>query len=500
MIRSAQELVGSAGTAIWQADVCVVGTGAGGAAVGHTLAKAGAKVLFLEEGRSWAPEQFVPKPSVAYRNLYQDRNTRVMEGKSYIPLPGGRGVGGSTLVNSGICFRAPDRVRRRWSSFGLDWAAPGGELDAIYGEVEALLGVAKTDPSQARGNNLIFKKGVERLGHPGGDFISRNAPGCVGCGVCQLGCPTGGKASADLTFIPEAMDSGAEVHTGCRVERILLERGRCIGVEGIALSPDDRSIGRFQVRAGKTVLAGSAVGTPLLLWRSGTGNRSGQVGKNLHVHPGTGTIAFFDEEIRLWDGVTQGYYVDLEDEDIVIETFSATPETYYTLARRSVGGDLRKMNRMASCGAMIADRSSGTVRPAPDGRPEIAYSLGEEDRARLIRSLRFINTVYAAAGAVELQAGVTGVPTVRTLDEALAQLHPDVALHEMNVYASHPQGTCRMGVDPDESVVRPDGRTHDVEALYVADGSLFPEALGVNPQITIMSLAVWIGRRMAAGG
>ncbi|MHB1844632.1 MAG: GMC family oxidoreductase N-terminal domain-containing protein, partial [Deltaproteobacteria bacterium] len=416
-----------------------------------------------------------------------------------IPLPGGRGVGGSTLVNSGICFRAPDSVRRRWASFGLDWATPGGELDGIYDEIEGLLSVTKTDPSQAKGNNLIFKKGVDKLGLPG-DFISRNAPGCVGCGVCQLGCPIGGKASTDLTLIPDAIDHGAEVFTGSHVERVLLDHGRCVGVEGTVLADDDRPVGRFRVRAGKTVIAGSAIGTPLLLWRSGTGNRSGQVGKNLHVHPGTGTIAFFDEEIRLWDGVTQGYYVDLADEQIVIETFSATPETYYTLARKAVGADLRKMNRMASCGAMIADRSSGTVRPSPDGRSEINYSLGEEDRVRLIRSLRFINTVYAAAGAVELQPGVAGQPTVRTLDEALAQLHPDVAVHDMNVYASHPQGTCRMGVDPDESVVRPDGRTHDVDALYVADGSLFPEALGVNPQITIMSLAVWVGRRIAQAG
>ncbi len=499
-----------------EADVCIVGTGAGGAAAGRVLALAGARVLFLEEGRAFRPEQFIPKPSVAYRNLYQERNTRVMEGKSFIPLPGGRGVGGSTLVNSGICFRAPERVRRRWMSFGLEWAAPG-ELDEIYSEIEARIGVAKTDPTQARGNNLIFRKGVQVLAErdpaafglppgevaPGtvpGDFISRNAPGCVGCGVCQLGCPTGGKASMDLTLIPDAVERGADVYTGCRVERIEQERGHCRGVAGTLLGPDDSPAGRFEVRAAKTVVCGSAVGTPMLLWRSGLCNRSGQVGRNLHVHPGTGTVAFFDEEIRVWDGVTQGYFVEMEDEGITIETFSATPETYYTVARRNVGPDLRKMNRMASCGAMIADRSAGTVRPLPDGRAEIQYSLIGEDRQRLVDSLRFICKVYAAAGATELYSGVIGEPLVRTIDEALRPLDADVPLHALNVYASHPQGTCQMGVDPDESVVRPDGRTHDVDGLYIADGSLFPEALGVNPQLTIMSMATWIGRRIAKAG
>ena len=499
MITAGGELAPRDGSPLQlEADVCIVGTGAGGAAIGHTLATAGAKVLMLEEGRAWRPEQFIPKPSVAYRNLYQERNTRVMEGKSFIPLPGGRGVGGSTLVNSGICFRAPERVRNRWASWGLDWATPGGELDGIYGEVEKLLGVTKTDPTQARGNNLIFRKGVEALGLKG-EFISRNAPGCVGCGICQLGCPIGGKASADLTFIPLAMDHGARVYTGCHVDRITQEGGRCLGVEGTLLAPDDSRVGRFEVKAGKTILCGSAVGTPMLLWSSGICNRSGQVGKNLHVHSGTGTVAFFNEEIRIWDGVTQGYYVDMEDAGIMIETFSATPETYYLLARRTVGGDLKKMNRMASCGGMIADRTSGTVRPSGDGRAEIHYSLSSEDRERLIQSLRFICKVYAAAGAIEFASGIQGLPTYRTLDEVLHVLTPDVPLGSLNVYGSHPQGTCRMGPDPDELVVRPDGRTHDVESLYIADGSLFPEALGVNPQITIMALAIWIGRQMLKG-
>ena len=498
MIRAAHELARDGATVELTADVCIVGTGAGGAAAGRALAKAGAKVLFLEEGRSFRPEQFVPKPSVAYRNLYQERNTRVMEGNTFIPLPGGRGVGGSTLVNSGICFRIPERVRARWASFGLDWCAPG-ELDGIYDDVEQALSIRKSDPSQARGNNLIFRKGALALGLKG-DFISRNAPGCVGCGVCQLGCPTGGKASMDLTFIPEAMDRGADVYTGCRVERIEQERGRCTGVAGTVLGADDAPVGRFHVSAARTVLAGSAVGTPMLLWKSGFCNRSGQVGKNLHVHPGTGAFAFFDEEIRLWDGVTQGYYVDFEDEGIVFETFSATPEAYYVVARRSVGTDLKKMNRMASCGAMIGDRSSGTVRPAGDGRAEIRYNLASEDRERLIEALRWVCKVYTAAGAVELSSGVEGAPAVRTLDEALRQLRNDLPLSALTIYASHPQGTCRMGPDPDEAVVRPDGRTHDMESLYVADGSLFPEALGVNPQVTIMALATWIGRRIARQG
>ena len=279
-----------------RADVAIVGSGAGGAAVAAELSRAGLKVAVLEEGRSFAPADLVSKPSWAFRHLYSGRGVMVASGKVLVPLAAGRAVGGSTFINSAICFRAPDSVLREWErDFGSTWTPE--RMKPLFAEVEKALDVQKIGPEIARRNSLVFKRGAEKLGLEG-DFISRNAPGCVGCGVCQLGCPIGGKGSVDKNLLPTAIEHGANVYSEVRVRDLRVEKGVVKGLTAELLDADDERKGLIEVEAARVFLCAGAFGTPQLLQRNKLCGGSGELGENLHVHPGQAAAAIFDEFAR----------------------------------------------------------------------------------------------------------------------------------------------------------------------------------------------------------
>lgn len=478
-------------------DVAVVGSGAGGAAVAAELAKHGAKVAVFEEGRSFAPADLVAKPSWAFRHLYMGRSVMVGKGKVLMPLAAGRAVGGSTFVNSAICFRAPEHVLREWErDFGSPWTAE--LMKPLFDEVERALDVQKIGPEIARHNSLIFKRGAEKLGLDG-DFISRNAPGCVGCGVCQLGCPIGGKGSVDKNLLPTAIEHGADVYSEVRVRDLHVSNKRATGLSAEILDADDGATGLVHVEASKVFVCAGAFGTPQLLQRNRICDGSGQLGENLHVHPGQAAAALFDEEIRYWDGVTQGYFVHMDD--AILETFTGTPELFW--AALPLGAmSLRKLKHAASAGCMVRDRGRGRVRWQGDGKlPDITYEMDEADRVRFVAGARQLARIWFAAGAhTSFPLMNPTIEPAKTLAEALQQLPDDLPAQRLNPYGSHPQSTCRMSARASDGVCKPTGETHDVENLYVADGSLFPTALGVNPQITILALATGIARDVAKKG
>ena len=479
-------------------DVAVVGAGPGGLCAAHVLAKAGMSVVVLEAGQYWPIKSFKRDQTWATTHLFQEQGARFATGNSLTPIASGRGVGGGTLINSGICFRTPDRVLDEWhEEFGVEIWSPD-RRDEQFAEVEEAIGVAPTSPAVAGGNTEVAKRGFERMGVEHA-YMPRNMPGCVGCGTCQTGCPVGGKASSDLNWLPQMLRDGGELYADTRVEEILMDGDRAVGVRGTTRLPESNDeVAEITVDADRVVLACGAIYTPMMLQRQGLANSSGQVGRNLHIHPGVSVLAHMPDDVEIWQGATQGYYAHHpEEEDIIAETFSAPAEALFTPGSE-IGYDgmefLYKLPQLAGCGIMIRDSTSGYVEPN-GWKADITYFFNNDDCEKLRKGFLFIVDMFFEAGAESVKPLLNRAEFWSSRQRTRSAILRSNAPGDYTLYASHPHGTCRMSADPDRGVVRPsDGQTHDVENLHVTDASVFPSAPGVNPQITIMATSLQLAR------
>jgi choline dehydrogenase-like flavoprotein len=457
------------------ADVCVIGAGAGGAVVAAELAEGGASVVVLEQGPRHDADRFSARPLEMLARLYRDGGQTTTLGNPPILLPLGRGLGGTTLVNSGTCFRTPSAVLERWRrDFGLE-ALTEDALDACFARVEQALSIGEVPPDLAGRNAAVARRGAEALGWSHG-FLRRNARGCVGSGVCAFGCPTSAKQHVGITYVPRAEAAGARVIAGADVRHVLVARGQARGVEARLASG-----GRLEVRAPTVIVAAGTIHTPLLLARSGLGRASGQLGRNLALHPATGAFALMDEVVDMARGVPQSFYVDEFAREGIMFEGVAGPPSYVAMALplsgRRHAEAMANYRHLAQFGLMVSDSSRGSVRSLA-GRPVIRYDLVEQDVARFRTGLARIEELFRAAGAREvylpLPAGVAP-------HEARAR--------DLKPMAFHPLGTARADARPDRGVVDADLALHGMRGVYVADGSVVPSSLGVNPQLTIMALA-----------
>lgn len=482
-------------------DVVVIGSGAGGAAAAWQLTQKGLSVAILEEGRKFEPHQLSTKQSWALRNLYAERGTMLALGNIFLPMARGRVVGGSTFLNAAICFRTPDAILNGWvKDSGVEWADPKS-LAPTFEEVERAIGVAKTRPDQAKAHSLLFKAGVDAL-RLEGDFISRNAAACIGCGICQFGCPMGFKGSVDRNLIPLSLINGAALFPCTRAASLIVENGAAVGVEAYGVDPmTEERQRKLTFRCKKVFLCGGAIGTPTFLLRNGLANSSGLVGENLRVHLAAGVVARFDQVVDMWHGAQQGYYAPLPGSNAVMETFSATPEIFAT-QYSEYSKPLKKLRGLAACGIMIGDVSKGRVRPGNlESRSSLSYDVVREDNLTLLKGFEHISRIYFAAGAVDVHLGIPALgPMTKMSEVEKVTRRTDMPFDELAQYASHPMGTARMHADKKLGVVKPDGETHDLRNLVIADASVFPTSLGVNPQISVMTTSVTITRQQLAKG
>ncbi|GDX80800.1 hypothetical protein LBMAG42_26110 [Deltaproteobacteria bacterium] len=470
-----------------ECDVVVVGTGAGGAPLAARLAEAGFGVCLLEEGAHHTRTDFTGRPVDMMRRLYRNGGATVALGNTVIPIPVGRGVGGTTLINSGTCFRVPTNTLAEWRESSGITGLTAEALDPYYSAVERDLEIAPSSPAAIGRIGDIVARGCDALGwahHP----LARNAPGCDGQGVCVFGCPTDAKRSTNVSYVPRALSAGAMLVTGAKVESVVTENGRAVGVRARV---GEREV---QVRARAVVLACGALGTPALLLRQGLANTSGEVGRNLSIHPATASMGLFDERVDGFRSVPQGYGInEFHDEGLLFEGSSLPLEL--TAAMTPGFGPawtalMEQAQHTMLFGFLVKDTSRGRVSATRSGEPRITYWLNRKDTARVQRGLGLLARLYLAAGAREVRQPAMGHERLHTLADVARFENASMAARHFDLTAYHPAGTCRMGADAARSVVDANHLCHDVPGLYVVDASALPGSPGVNPQLSIMALSL----------
>jgi len=504
-------------------DVCIVGAGAGGAVLAYELAKGGASVVVLEAGGWVTKERDMLNDELSMYDRMNWDDLRLVDGGSPLALgwPNtGRGVGGSTLHFTAAALRlhASDFRVRSQDGVGADWPLTYQDLEPYYTRVEHFLGVSGPThfpwgefhgpypqpplPRSCRDQRVaagMSKLGIRWAMTPHAvltqDYRQRRA--CMNYGFCSFGCKSGAKSGTDVTYAPRAVDLGAEIRTQAMAFRVNVSPGG----RARSVSYYDQFGGEHEQEAGVVCLCCYSIETPRLLLNStsalfpdGLANSSGQVGRNLMVHLGNNAYARFDDPVDMWVtppvGIcSQDFYETNPRRDYVrgwtFEAYSLFPISFATglipdypdlWGRRMV--DLMKdYSHFLLLGAV------GEVLPHPDNRVTLAE---ETDRWGI------------PVAKVTFTAGENERRMSRHIDERARDILQAAGANL--ILPTHPYdhllGTCRMGADPRTSVVNADCRAHDVDNLYIVDGSVFPSGGGVNPSLTIEALATRVAEHL----
>lgn len=482
-------------------DAVVIGSGAGGGVVAGELSAAGKDVIVLEQGGYYNEADFNQLELVMMRKLYYQGGFAATSDAATALIAGGC-LGGGTVVNYSTSFRSPDWLREEWANrYGLTAFASDdytASMDAVYER----LGVnARHNRVSAR--ERVLERGLRQLGWHAA-FMPRNVQGCTqdaACGYCGYGCQIGAKQSTLKTYLMDAYRRRARIVVNCTVDRVLIENGRAVGVRATVRQPEMPAF-TLIVRSRAVVAAAGAIGTPALLQRSAVPSKV--IGKSLRLHPSTAVSGIFDEEIRPWEGTLQAVYSDefadldgnhfgpkiesapLHPALLALVTPWREPEHYSRL--------MRSLPNLSLTGILLRDSGQGQVT-TKDGAARVDYRLSRPDLANLRRGIEAGVRILEAAGAKEIFTSQAAYVAYRPgqrggIDAFMDEVDRNgYGAGQMAYVSFHQMGSCRMGNDPATSVIGPDHEVHAVEGLFVADGSAFPSASGVNPMITIMAMA-----------
>lgn len=475
-------------------EAIVIGSGAGGAFAARALAQAGLDTVIVEEGERWTVERIRGShPLDRFAGIYRDGGTTMALGNPPIALPLGRAVGGTTVINSGTCYRPPAPVAASWHrEHGLALA----DLELLgprIADVEATIGVAPAPMEVLGRNGELALEGAAALDWESAP-LRRNAPGCRGSCQCAIGCPNNAKGGVHLNALPQACLAGARIVTGLHVQQVLSEAGRAAGV--LARRADGSEV---RISAPLVVVAAGAIPTPPLLRRSGLG-RHPRLGRNLSIHPATGITAGFGQRVVPWSGVMQSVGIEElhESEGVLIEA-TGSPPGMGAISAPGYGthllGRLHRAADRAMIGAMIADEPSGRIFGSRF--PIVSYRLARADERRLSLAIEAMARVMLAAGADDVELG-GGAPPVRSEAELEAAMQR-LDVRRLRLAGFHPTGTAAAGSDPARHPVDPEGRLRGIDGIWVADGSILPSCPGVNPQVSIMAMATGVGDAAGEG-
>ena len=500
--------------AVLEADVCIIGTGAGGGIAADVLSDTGLKVVMIEEGMLRSSTDFRMLESEAYPTLYQESASRKTADKA-INILQGRTVGGSTTVNWTTSFRTPSPTLKFWRErFGLT-ELTDEHMAGWFERAEKLTNITdwSVPPNE---NNAVLERGGQKLGIKV-ERIRRNVKGCYNLGYCGMGCPTNAKQSMLVTTIPAALSRGAILVSRARAERLLFRNGRvesleCVSMQGTGYDPGNIKV---RVTAKHFVVAGGAINSPALLMRSKAPDPYGCLGTRTFLHPSLLSGADMGSRVAGWEGAPQTAYSDHFLHTHAIDGPMGfkleVPPVHPVLYAISVNGmsehHRNRITNMPNTQVTIAlcrdgfheDSIGGSVKLLGDGFPQLDYKLNGFFFDAAKRAMLAMAEIQFAAGAKEVFPVDERINGFRTWADAKAALTAlDLKALSTRVASAHVMGGCAMASGEKDGVVNVYGRHHQVENLSVMDGSVFPTSIGANPQLSIYGLA-WRNAARLAG-
>ena len=496
------------------ADVVIVGSGAGGGTTAEILSAAGYKVLLIEEGPLKTSSDFKLLEADAYSSLYQEGVGR-MSKDGAISILQGRAVGGTTLVNWTSSFRTPAPTLEHWAREHSVTGLSDAEMAPWFEQMEQRLGVApwRVPPNA---NNEVIRNGCEKLGYSW-HVIPRNVRGCWNLGYCGMGCPTNAKQSMLVTTIPATLEQGGELLYLARAWRLLISGDKVTGLECQAM--DNRCVAptgrRITVKARHYVLAGGGINTPGLLLRSDAPDPHGRVGKRTFLHLVNFSAAQFPAAINPFYGAPQSIYSDhFQWKDGATGPMGyklEVPPLHPALAATIFAGfgqtSAGHMAQLPHTHMMLAlmrdgfhpDSPGGSVELRSDGSPVLDYRLTPYVWEGLKRALHSMAEIQFAAGASAVMPLHSDARYMNSLARTRDQIDSlSLELYRTRLASAHVMGGCAMGENPQMAVTDSLGRHHQLRNLSVHDGSLFPTSIGANPQLSVYGVTAKLATQLAA--
>ena len=503
-----------------EADVAIIGSGAGGATTAELLSAAGLKVLLIEEGPLKTSSDFHLLEDQAYANLYQEGIGR-MSKDGAITILQGRAVGGTTLINWTSSFRTPAQTLDHWAT---EHGVKGHSAEALapwFERMEKRLGIEPwAMPPNA--NNEVLRRGCEQLGYAW-KVIPRNVRGCWNLGYCGMGCPVNAKQSMLVTSIPATLERGGELLYLARAERLVHNGERiaqleCVAMDSRCVSPTGR---RITIKAQHYVLAGGGINSPALLLRSDAPDPHQRLGKRTFLHLVNFSAAQFKDTVNPFYGAPQSIYSDhFQWRDGVTGPMAyklEVPPLHPALASTLLGhfgreNALRKA-QLPNTHVMLAlmrdgfhpQSVGGEVSLRDDGSPVLDYSISDYTWDGLRRAFHSMAEIQFAAGAEAVLPLHSDAHYVKSLAEARLMIDGlNLERFLVRLGSAHVMGGCAMGEDPRQAVCNSLGQHHQLANLSIHDGSLFPTSIGANPQLSVYGLSARLSdalaKRLSKGG